>query len=313
MTKFGDFAPLCHDTPSYPWCNLFYRQIQHHQSSVFTSVSSNPATAPVGINPTCGIPFVGSNGSLANIANIVACALSIFVVGALIFLTSRRRAAVGRVEFRIFLVLYWLTLPLQLLTTGSVLQQGSTALTVLTAIHAGFVAATFWALLGNAIVSTQVVEDGTLSSLIPFSFFTLAFFIAVTYISLDTAFSFTSVFGPSDPADSLNNIALFILTNIWPAAAAVIYFALMLYIILGILNELKPVWFYILAAGLFVLSQLDFFLLNKVICKGANQKIDGSFVATILETASVVVLYFGWKGITEEQWDDQEYAYYYGR
>ena len=36
----------------------------------------------------------------------------------------------------------------------------------MTAIHAGLVAATFWALLGNAVVSTQVVEDGTLSSLI---------------------------------------------------------------------------------------------------------------------------------------------------
>jgi hypothetical protein len=40
------------------------------------------------------------------------------------------------------------------------------ALTVLTAIHAGFVAATFWSLLGNALVATQVVEDGTMSSLL---------------------------------------------------------------------------------------------------------------------------------------------------
>lgn len=40
----------------------------------------------------------------------------------------------------------------------------------------------------------------------------------------------------------------------------------MLYIVLGILDELRPVWYYILAAVLFVLSQLDYFLLNKVIC-----------------------------------------------
>jgi hypothetical protein len=37
---------------------------------------------------------------------------------------------------------------------------------VLTAIHAGLVAALFWALLANGIVATQVVEDGTPSSLI---------------------------------------------------------------------------------------------------------------------------------------------------
>lgn len=50
-------------------------------------------------------------------------------------------------------------------------------------------------------------------------------------------------------------------------SAALIYFFVMLYIVLGILNEVRPVWYYILAAVLFVLSQLDFFLLSKVICK----------------------------------------------
>lgn len=82
----------------------------------------------------------------------------------------------GRTEIRIFLVLYALTLPFQLLTTGAVLEQGSTALVVLTAIHAGFVAALFWSLLANGLVATQVVEDGTLSSLIvrfPLSFLCL--------------------------------------------------------------------------------------------------------------------------------------------
>lgn len=76
-------------------------------------------------------------------------------------------------------------------------------------------------------------------------------------------------------------------------------------------------WFYILAATLFVLSQLDYFLLNKarglseffytiaylasfqVICKGTDGKIDGSFIATFLETTSVVVLYLAWRSITE--------------
>lgn len=63
-------------------------------------------------------------------------------------------------------MIYLLSLPLNLLTTGSVLKQGSLPLVILTAVHAGVVAALFWALLANGIVSTQVVEDGTLSSLI---------------------------------------------------------------------------------------------------------------------------------------------------
>ncbi|KAH8089875.1 chitin synthase III catalytic subunit [Cristinia sonorae] len=307
MTKFGDFEPLCHQTPSYPWCNLFYRQIQRTDPTVFTDVSSNSLTAPVGVNPTCGIPRVGQQGSLANIANIVVCGVSILFTVFLIWGVSRRRAAVGRIEFRMFLILYLFTLPLQLITTGSLLEQGSTALVALTAIHAGAVAATFWALLGNGILSTQVVEDGTLSSLIPYSFFILAFFAATTYISLDVALGFTSVFGPSSPLQSLNSISLFVLTSIWPGAAALFYFAIMMYIVLGVLNEVRPMWFYVLAAVLFVLSQLDFFLLSKVICNGSSQKVDGSFVATLLETASVGALYLGWRSITEESWDDEVY------
>ncbi|TFK78237.1 hypothetical protein K466DRAFT_460032, partial [Polyporus arcularius HHB13444] len=95
MTRFGDFAPLCHQVPSYPWCNLFYHQIQHHDSSVLQGVSADAASAPVGVNPECGILRVGHNGSIANVANIVACALSIIFTLLLIVWTTRRRAAVG--------------------------------------------------------------------------------------------------------------------------------------------------------------------------------------------------------------------------
>jgi len=312
MVRFGDFSSLCRDTPSYPWCNLFYHQLQHHDPSVLQGVSADPKVAPVGVNPECGILLAGTNGSLANIANIIACALSIFLVAYFIWITGRRKAAVGRSEFRIFLVLYFLTLVFQLLTTGAFLEQGSSALTILTGIHAGLVAATFWALLGTAIVSTQVVEDGTLSSLIPFAFFTLAFIAATTYISLDVAFTFTSVFGPSNPPAALHSVPLFVLTTIWPGAAALLYFATMMYIVLGMLNEVRPVWYYILAAVLFVLSQLDYFLLNKVICNGVTPaRIDGSFVATVLETAAVAVLHLAWRSITEDAWEDD--PYYYGR
>ncbi|KAH7925055.1 hypothetical protein BV22DRAFT_1034478 [Leucogyrophana mollusca] len=307
MTAFGDFQTLCSQVPSYTWCNLFYRQLLDKSPSTLTGVSSNTISAPVGVNPECGIPKVGTNGSLGNIANIVVCGLSIFLVTALIILTGRRKAAVGRVELRIFFGLYLLTLPFQLVTSGAFITQGSTALVALTAIHAGLVATLFWALLGNAIVATQVVEDGTLSSIIPFSIFGVAFFVATTYISFDVALTVTQTFGPSNPPQALSSIPLFVLTSIWPGAAALIYFGIMLYIVLGVLNEVRPVWYYVLSAILFVLSQLAYFLLNKVICRGSSAKVDGSFVATILETAAVGVLYLAWKGITEEDWDGDLY------
>lgn len=42
---------------------------------------------------------------------------------------------------------------------------------------------------------------------------------------------------------------------------------MMLYIVVGVLNEVRPVWYYVISAILFVLSQLDYFLLSKVICR----------------------------------------------
>ncbi|KAF6750672.1 chitin synthase III catalytic subunit [Ephemerocybe angulata] len=219
MTAFGDFAPLCTNTPSYPWCNLFYRQLQRNASQVLTGPSATPASAPVGINPKCGIPRLNHDGSISNVANIAACGVSFFFVVLLIVLCNRRKAAVGRIELRSFLTLYLLTLPLQLLSTGALLAQGSTALVVLTAVHAGMVAALFWTLLANAIVATQVVEDGTLSSLIPFGIFTILFLGVTTYVSLDIGLGVTQLIGGVEsPPEALRNIPLFVLTSVWPAA-----------------------------------------------------------------------------------------------
>ncbi|KAF8167210.1 chitin synthase III catalytic subunit [Crassisporium funariophilum] len=298
--RFGDFQPLCSDTPSYPWCNLFYRQLQRASSSTLKGLSLPTVSAPVGVNPTCGIPRVGHDGSIGNVANMAACGVSIIFIALLIFLCNRRKAAVGRVELRTFLTLYLFTLPLQLVTTGSFLEQGSTALVVLTAIHAAAVVALFWALLANAIVATQVVEDGSLSSLVPFYVFTVICFGVTIYISLDLALGVTQVIGGvSSPPERLGSIAMFVLTSIWPAVCAIAYLAIMSYIVLHVLNETRPMWYYILAGCLFVLSQLAWFLLSRVICKGSNSKVDGSFVATLLETAAVGVLYLAWKSITE--------------
>ncbi len=44
-------------------------------------------------------------------------------------------------------------------------------------------------------------------------------FLLTLYISLDTAFGFTSTFGSaSNPPESLRSIPLFVLLNIWPGA-----------------------------------------------------------------------------------------------
>ena len=143
MAIFGDIAPLCRQVPSYPWCNLFYRQVctmlliissscsgilspsplatrdiilflsslapflprllirlypqlMKSDPAILTGLSADRASAPVGVNPECGIPLVNHDGSIANIANIVACGLSVPFVFLLIMGATRRKAAVGK-------------------------------------------------------------------------------------------------------------------------------------------------------------------------------------------------------------------------
>lgn len=39
MVPFGSFETLCANVPSYPICNLFFRQVHIHHLSIFRSVS----------------------------------------------------------------------------------------------------------------------------------------------------------------------------------------------------------------------------------------------------------------------------------
>lgn len=49
----------------------------------------------------------------------------------------------------------------------------------------------------------------------------------------------------------------------------------------------------------FVASQVVYILANEPLCKAAKAKVDGSFLATLLETVSVVLLVVTWTSVTE--------------
>ncbi len=67
--------------------------------------------------------------------------------------------------------LYAILLLLQIVTAGSILEQGSLPLLILTCVHAGAVAAFFWCLVANALVATQVLfslrDDSLPTRIIP--------------------------------------------------------------------------------------------------------------------------------------------------
>jgi hypothetical protein len=184
-------------------------------------------------------------------------------------------------------------------------------------------------------VATQIVEDGTPSSLIvrPIPY---QYPIVLANRRVFSPFTFSRYFSRSPPLMSpltlllpsrphwsrvthrirctqlpslsslrygparafLASITLY-LTLTPLRSAAFLYFVLMIWIVVKRLREQRPLVYYMLAGILFILAQLTYFLLSRPICNGTNAKIDGSFLATALETASVIVLYLAWQGITE--------------
>jgi len=291
---------MCRNTGSYAPCNLFY-----HQLSKVGFKLDNSTIAPVGITPICGIPRA-VNGRFGNIVNILICSLCFIFMIYLSQRANRRRAAVGRIELRGMLMLYAGSLLLQALTSGSLLEQGTLPLVILTVIHAAVIATVFWLLLANSLVATQFVEDGTPSALIPYYGLAGIFFLATAYIAADTAFGFTSLF-KSDPPRDLRNIGLFILLIMWPMVSALLYFGIMAFISLRVLEEKKPFLWYLLALALFVGAQAGYFLLGTPICQATNRFLDSAFIATLLETASVVAIFMAWREMTESDWEDKVY------
>lgn len=56
-----------------------------------------------------------------------------------------------------------------------------------------------------------------------------------------------------------------------------------------------------LAAILFILSQGAYYGISYQICKGTDAKVDGSFLASLLETGSISALFVAWRSITEDR------------
>ncbi|KAG6815852.1 hypothetical protein H0H93_008909, partial [Arthromyces matolae] len=112
----------------------------------------------------------------------------------------------------------------------------------------------------------------------PYYVFSVLLFALGTYLSLDTALGATTAIGaPSDPPEALRSISLFVVLTIWPLACVLIYAGLMTYIVVAVLHEYRPMLYYALSGFFFVLSQLAWFLLGRVLC-----------------TVGILALFFEW-------------------
>ncbi|GAA6005485.1 hypothetical protein JCM10207_002997 [Rhodosporidiobolus poonsookiae] len=320
---FGDFDYACDNVPSYFVCNLWFRQLLHHPrgiSAPATSLLGLPDAGSsdyeralreygVGVNSSCYIPragFVGGmDGRYGNLANLILSGIAVLVGLGLAAAALRRSAAVGRLEITTFFLLYALVQGAQLADTSALLRAGSIALTWVSAAHVGLLVGLFWVLLWVAFLSLQVVEDGTVLSLGPMFVIGTILTVGTGYIAADTGLhiSSTTLF-QSDPPQSLHSVWLFVFVIIWPAACAFLYFVIQSGVVVRVLRERKPLATLFGAAVSFVLAQAAFFALSHKICTGTNARIDGSWIATLLETVSVGLIYAAWGMTTEDAWED---------
>ncbi|KAJ9098831.1 hypothetical protein QFC20_005885 [Naganishia adeliensis] len=279
------------------------------------------ARAGSGVGVSCDVGRIGVEGSLGDIAQIIACSVCFLSALYLIYRSVRRRAAVGRAEMVHLFMVFAATLVVKIFTTGNVLKQGSAAISVLSALHVGLLALSGWILLLNAAVAFQLLEDGSVSSLLILYAGGAVFFATTTYFALDQAFGITSLFllSRSSAAErDLGNVALMLLGVLWPylnnpsgpkgaefgGRAVLVYFLVMGYVVYFHLRERKPLKWFTMAFLLFAGAQAVQFLASHPLCVVSNARLTAGFLNTLLETASLWLLFVAWKSITEDDWYD---------
>ncbi|OIW27393.1 hypothetical protein CONLIGDRAFT_682450 [Coniochaeta ligniaria NRRL 30616] len=283
-TQFGNFEDFCRDA-TLPVCNLL--SDSHNQ------------TGPWGGCQLRGITLSGGR-YLGNLGSILLCAIAIATSIYLIFRSERKRAAVGRREMQLFLLGYIVIEICEIFTVGE-FPLSSRVRVAFTGIHIGFIIATTWILMLNAVVGYQIVDDGTPLSLGVIAGTALILLIGTGYIALDTGYHWTG-FWDSSYALPNRNIALYVLYQLMPLVFLVAFFILEGILVLRVLGEVRPMAYLTGAAILFALGQIFNYVISRYICNGTMGKIDGALFETLFTLLSVVLIWVFWSSITEDDW-----------
>lgn len=284
-TQFGNFGNFCRDS-TLPVCNLLS--------------NSHDQTGGWGGCELTGIPLSGGR-RLGNLGSILLCAVAIAAAIYLILRSERKKAAVGRREMQLFLAGYIVISICEIFTVGE-FPLSSTVRIAFTGIHIGFIIATTWMLMLNAIVGYQFIDDGTPLSLGLILVSAAILLIGTGYIALDTGFSWTGKFDSSYADPNYRNIALYVLYQLAPLIFLVAFYVLETVLVLRVLGETRPMIYLTLAAILFALGQIFNYAISPHICNGTDGKIDGALFQTLFTLLSVVMVWVFWSSITEDDW-----------
>jgi len=246
---------------------------------------------PVQCVPT---PIAG----IRSLSELIVCALSIAAILYFILRCRFKKAAVGHLEMTIFLWWFLLALIAELIIGG--IGIGGTALTYIGAIQVGATAASAVALLLNAFVGYQWIDDGTRMSLLGIFGASAVYGVVVAYLAADASFGISFKTTPQSPV----NMPLFIGYFIVPAVCVVAYIGVALALVLRYLRSRRPLGLLIGAFLAFVLAALFAVFVSQPMCTGTNAAIDGRFLVTFWMTVAVWWAFRFWDSITEDSWDD---------
>lgn len=204
-------------------------------------------------------------------------------------------------EMQLFLVGYIVISICEIFTVGE-FPLSSTVRIAFTGIHIGFIIATTWMLMLNAVVGYQFIDDGTPLSLGLILASAAVLLIGTGYIALDTGFGWTGTFQSSYDSPNYRNIAIYVLYQLAPLIFLVAFYVLETVLVLRVLGETRPMVYLTLAAVLFALGQIFNYAISPHICNGTDGKIDGALFQTLFTLLSVVMVWVFWSSITEDDW-----------
>lgn len=171
-----------------------------------------------------------------------------------------------------------------------------------TGIHIGFIIATTWILMLNAVVGYQILDDGTPASLALLLGSAAVLLVGTGYIALDTGFQWTGYWNSSYDGPNYRNIALYVLYQLIPLVFLVAFYFLEAILVLRVLGETRPMIYLSVAALLFAIGQVFNYAISSHICSGTSGKIDGALFETLFTLLSVVMIWIFWSSITEDDW-----------
>ncbi|KAF1801592.1 chitin synthase III catalytic subunit-domain-containing protein [Mucor lusitanicus] len=247
-----------------------------------------------GVEPVCYSRNIDLAGNLIfQPATLVIDIVAIVMAAIMIYHIRSKYTAVGRKEIVMFFYLYMITTFLEMLLVTGIIPTSSPVYPWFTAVHIGFMCATFWCLLLNGFVGFQFAEDGTPLSLWSIRISSFVIFLLTGFIAIAT---FKNI-GPFNYASPGALWAFYFIIN---GVAFIVYVISQIVLVVNTLDDRWPLGDILFGTAFFIIGQVILYIFSVVICDQVKHYVDGLFFGSICTLLAVMMVYKYWDSITKE-------------